>query len=153
VIHIHAKRDCQNPGTETEKRTRTRSVTETVTEIEEGTEIGAGTGIWTRIGTGARIRTATKGITVKKGSTETVLMTMIAIEAVILKGKGTCVSYAPNNLCSCNGSSYGLVTSVKLLTFEYSIIYDLYNTQAKGPRKRWTSQASLSFTLSLKGQG
>jgi hypothetical protein len=93
LIHIHVKRVCQNPGTETEKKTRTRSVIETVTEIEEGTEIVDGKGIWTRIGT--RIETATKDITVKKGSTETVLMIMIVTEAVILKGKCISVSYAP----------------------------------------------------------
>ena len=115
MIHIHVKRDCQNLGTETEKKTRTRSVTETVTEIEEETEIGVGTGIRTRIGTGRRIGIATKGLTVRKGSTETVLRIMIVIEAVILKGKCTCVLYAPNNLCSYNRSYYGLVTCVKTI--------------------------------------
>ena len=50
--------------------------------------------------------------------------------------------------------THGIVISrMQISIFLHSIMYVCNITQEKGSRKRWTSQASLSFTFSFKGQG
>ncbi|KAL6908180.1 hypothetical protein ACP4OV_002350 [Aristida adscensionis] len=91
VIHIHVKMSYPNLRIEREikGKTKTGSVIGTVTEIEEEIGIGIGTriGVETETRTGTGIGIVTIGITVKEKNIETVLMSMIVTEAVILKGE------------------------------------------------------------------